>query len=116
MKDRLYLLKPHFEDAKQGAGHFFCAQCAVVEGMLSFYPHLRQAIDVHYVAYKRPRPQIVAELGEAHQSSPVLVLADASPIPQGVDVQTSQGKRFIDHELMICNYLAARYKADAPHP
>jgi hypothetical protein len=39
MKDRLFLFKPNFMD--RGKGPYFCPGCVVVEGMLSFYPTLR---------------------------------------------------------------------------
>lgn len=115
MRDRLYLLKPNFGD--KGTGPFFCAECAVVEGMLSFYPQLRKELDVRYIAFERPRPELVHELGPDHQSSPTLVLADGptANLPATVHVQTANGKRFIQNEYEICNYLAARHKLGAPH-
>jgi hypothetical protein len=45
MKDRLYLLNPSFID--QGKV-YFCPGCAQVQGMLSFYPALREKIDLRY--------------------------------------------------------------------
>jgi hypothetical protein len=56
MKDRLYLLKPDFLD--QGKA-YFCPGCAQVEGMLSFYPALREKIEVFYTEFPRPRPRLV---------------------------------------------------------
>lgn len=114
MKDRLYLLRPSFSD--RGDGPFFCGECAVVEGMLGFYPELRQEIDVHYVSFQRPRPEIVRELGPDHQSAPVLVLGDPlAPVPASVRVQEAHGRRFLDNEFEICNYLAARYRVGRIH-
>ncbi len=71
MKDRLYLLKPNFLD--QGK-IYFCPGCAQVEGMLSFYPALREKIEVQYIEFPRPRPSLVAEVGEENQGCPKLVL------------------------------------------
>lgn len=114
MKDRLYLLRPNFSD--KGAGPFFCGECAVVEGMLSFYPQLRQHVDVTYVDFVRPRPAIVSELGPEHQSSPVLVLADGNAsVPPSVHVKRASGKAFIDNEHEICNYLAAAFEVGKIH-
>lgn len=116
MKDRLYLIKPGFSDQNQGP--FFCAECAVVEGMLSFYPRLRTEVDVRYVNFPRPRPEVAAELGPDNQGLPALILADggeAAKVPPTVTVQSAQGKRFIQNEFEICNYLAARYHLGAPH-
>ena len=68
MKDQLYLLKPGFMD--KGAGPFFCPGCALVEGLLSFYPDLRGKIEVHYIGFPRPRPEIVSILGADNQGAP----------------------------------------------
>lgn len=116
MKDRLYLLRPDFRDG--GQGPFFCAECAVVEGMLSFYPQLRQQLDVRYIDFQRPRPEIVKELGPDHQGLPALILADASAgrkAPPTVHIETANGQRFIQNEYEICNYLASAYQFGRPH-
>lgn len=113
-RDRLYLLKPNFAD--KGEGPFFCAECALVEGMLSFYPELRSKVDVTYVDFVRPRPAIVKELGPENQSSPVLVLGNtATKVPPTVNVKTANGKKFLDNEHEICNYLAATFLVGRPH-
>jgi hypothetical protein len=114
-KDRLYLLKPDFTD---GAGAQFCSECAMVEGMLSFYPALRERVDVRYVGFQRPRPDLVAELGPEHQSSPCLVIADAgraARAPMGVKVQVANGRSFVNDPLQVCEYLAQTYGTGRPH-
>jgi DUF3088 family protein len=114
VKDRLYLLRPNFTD--KGDGPFFCSECAMVEGMLSFYPDLRKKVDVTYVDFVRPRPAIVRELGPEHQSSPVLVLGEKpAKVPATVTLKQSNGKTFIDDENQICNYLAATFATGRPH-
>ena len=114
-KDRLYLLKPDFsaDGVKQ-----FCAECAMVEGMLSFYPRLRDQLEVKYVGFTRPRPEIVAELGPHHQSSPVLVIADgkrAAKAPPSVKVQSSNGHAFVNDPYQVCDYLAHTYGTGKAH-
>ena len=114
-KDRLYLLKPDFvaDGAKQ-----FCSECAMVEGMLSFYPQLRQAVDVRYIGFARPRPEIVSELGPEHQSTPCLVVADparAAKLAPHVKLQTSKGKAFVGEPLQVCEYLAQVHGGGKPH-
>jgi hypothetical protein len=114
-KDRLYLLKPDFLD---GGNKFFCAECAMVEGMLSFYPQLRSQLDVKYIAYAKPRPEIVSELGAEHQSSPCLVVADAqraARLAPNVPLQSSNGKSFVNDPHLVCNYLAATLGTGKPH-
>lgn len=106
-KDRLYILEPDFlaDGVKQ-----FCTECAMVEGMLSFYPHLRSQVDVKYIAFAKPRPEIVAELGPEHQSSPCLVVADparAAKLAPGVKLQHANGHAFVNDPYLVCDYLAA---------
>jgi hypothetical protein len=112
MKDRLYLLKPNFID--QGKA-YFCPGCAQVEGMLSFYPALREKIDVRYIEFPRPRPSLVAEIGEENQGCPKLVLGGVSQIPQGVTIGEAKGNRFISVPIEICRYLASAYGVGEPH-
>ena len=113
MKDRLYLLRPDFSDAgfKQ-----FCSECAMVEGMLSFYPHLRTNVDVTYINFTRPRAEIVAELGPENQSSPVIILADpaAARKAQNVRPKTYNGKTFLNDPFEVCEYLAAVHGVGRP--
>lgn len=114
VKDRLFLLKPDFMD--QGEGPFFCPYCACIEGMLTFYPHLRQELEVHYLDFPRPRPVLIEELGPENQAMPVLVV-ERSPagdlVPFGV--REAKGKRFLDEPEGIEHYLAATYGVGRPH-
>lgn len=114
MKDQLFLLKADFTD--QGAGPFFCPESALVEGMLSFYPALREKIEVHYIGFQKPRPELVAILGAENQGAPKLILGDNPPvIPPGVTLDTANGRRFIARDLEICRYLAGVYGFGMPH-
>ncbi len=112
MKDRLYLLKPDFIDREKA---YFCPGCAQVEGMLSFYPALREKIDIHYIEFPRPRPSLVAEIGEEDQGCPKLVLGGEYQIPQGIKSGEAKGNRFISVPIEICRYLAAAYGVGEPH-
>jgi hypothetical protein len=112
MKDRLYLLKPNFLD--QGK-LYFCPGCAQVEGMLSFYPALREKIEVHYIDFPRPRPSLVAEVGADNQGCPKLVLGEEHGVPPKVTVAEAQGRRFISAPLEICRYLASAHGVAEPH-
>jgi hypothetical protein len=112
VRDRLYLLKPNFLD--QGKA-YFCPGCAQVEGMLSFYPALREKIEVRYIEFPRPRPSLVAEVGEENQGCPKLVLGGEYDIPHSVKVGEAKGRRFISAPLEICRYLAGAYGVGEPH-
>ncbi|RQR50162.1 DUF3088 domain-containing protein [Burkholderia sp. Bp9126] len=108
MKDTLFILRPGF--FKDTDGPFYCGDSVAVEGLLSFFPQLRDAIDVEYVDAPRPRQPIVALIGEANQSAPVLVLAQARvPTDGAIDVKESNGRRFIDAPADIRRYLSSQY-------
>ncbi|NQE63488.1 DUF3088 family protein [Caulobacter sp. RHG1] len=111
-KDTLYLLNPFFE--KEGQGRF-CPDCAMMEGYLATYPHLREALDIVYVDYARPRAPLVERLGEEHQNAPTLILAQAAPDagPHG-EIQSANGLSFLSDARPITRWLAARYELAAP--
>ena len=107
-KDTLFLLKPDFHNGDKGP--FYCPECALVEGMLSFYPKLRHKLDVNYVDFAKPRAAVVALLGEANQGCPVLVLAEGRRVlDTGLEVKEAQGRRFISNEAHIRRYLSATF-------
>jgi len=67
----LFLLNPGF--TVQGSGPFFCPECALIEGLLSYYPQLARELDVQRVDFVRPRLAVASLLGEANQACPALV-------------------------------------------
>jgi len=76
---RLFLLKVDFQDINRNPeAKYFCPECAPVEGLLSYYPRLRNELEVVYVDFARPRKVLVDLLGEENQSCPVLVLEDGT--------------------------------------
>lgn len=104
-RDRLFLLRPDFKDGDKGP--YFCPGCAEVLGVIEFYPDLKQRLEIEYVDFPRPRPSIVALLGEENQSCPVIVLADApTNLPSEIKVQTFRGKSFVEGASEIAQYLA----------
>jgi len=108
MKDQLYLLRPGFFNA--GMGPMYCSDSAPVEGMLSFFPQLRQMVDIHYLEFPRPRGELVKALGEQHQSLPVLVIASGREVKeQELGPQTANGKRYFSDERIIRHYLSTQY-------
>lgn len=104
MKDVLYLMKPGFVNA--GLGPFYCGDSVSVEGLLGFYPALREKVDVVYIDFPRPRQAIVDVIGEDQQSVPVLILADDSIEPDAVRTRSAAGRRFIADEKQIREYLS----------
>lgn len=111
--DRLYLLKPDFHD--QGKT-YFCPGCAEMLGLLEFYPTLKQSIEIHYVDFSRPRPELAPVLGEENQSCPVLVLETVPPnLPSHLEVQKANGHAFVAGAREIAEYLAHVHGIGIPH-
>jgi len=111
--DQLYLLKPGFQD--QGKT-YFCPGCAEMVGLLEFYPALKQRVDVHYVDFPRPRPELAPLLGEENQSCPVLVLKSApSTLPAHRAVRHANGHAFVEGAREIAEYLAHVHGIGIPH-
>ncbi len=62
----------------------------------------------------RPRQPVIDQVGETHQSCPILILDDTLDWPDA-KVSETTGRRFLqDHA--IAPYLAARYGVGRPHP
>src|SRR5487761_118909 len=100
VNDQLYLLRPGFMNA--GLGPLYCSDSAPVEGVLSFFPTLRTAIDVHYIEFPRPRTVLVQALGEEHQGVPVLILAAGRALRKDMpEAKHALGKHFFNDEKSI---------------
>jgi hypothetical protein len=113
-RDTLFLLKAPFVD---GPGtSFYCTECAELNGLLQYHPELRDRVDVRFVDYPRPRAEIVARVGEAHQSCPVLVLAEGSQ-DDGPEVKRANDRdaRFVSGARDIAHHLARRFGTSRPH-
>lgn len=112
--DRLYLLKAHFMD--MGKGPYFCPGCAQMTGLLEFYPALKQKLDVRYLDFPRPRPELVELIGDENQSCPVLVLKDAPhSVPSNIPLQQAKGHWFVEGADEIAHYLAYAHGIGIPH-
>ena len=103
-KDQLYLMKPDFMNA--GLGPFYCGDSVSVEGLLGFFPELREKVDVTYIDFPRPRHALVDTIGENQQSLPVLILATNAPEVAEVEIKNANGFRFINSEKGIREYLS----------
>lgn len=113
-RDQLYLLKPDFLD--NGPRPWFCPGCAEVAGLLEFYPLLKQTVEVHYISFQRPRPELVPVLGEAHQSCPVLILRhEPQSLPSEVNLQRAHGHAFVEGARDIATYFAHVHGTGMPH-
>jgi len=46
---KLFLLKPNFSDIKLNESEvYYCPHCAMIEGILKYYPFLEEMIEINY--------------------------------------------------------------------
>ncbi len=108
MKDQLYLLRPGFKNG--GLGPLYCSDSAPVEGVLSFFPQLRDLLEIHYLEFPRPRVPLVNALGESNQSLPVLILAAGRSLKdEELEPTRANGRLFFTDEKSIRHYLSTQY-------
>ena len=112
-RDTLFMLKPGFEDQGRVC---FCPYAAQVAGFLSYYPQVRDTLDIVELAWPRPRKPLVDLLGEENQATPILVLGpDAAPAPERVTIATHGEYRFVAKTIEVIRYLAATRGVPGPH-
>lgn len=76
-KDTLFVLDTDYADpAFGGERRFYCKDCVTVEGLLALFPDRAGNIEVVRVGWPRPRPAVVAALGEENQNLPALAFAE----------------------------------------
>lgn len=110
MKDTLFILAAPFQD---GGFDWYCNDCATLEAALIVNPHWNQKVDVHRIAYPRPRQQIIDLVGPDWQGCPMLVM----------DKDRAPGDAIIvgDYAILqdvraIGRALAHRHGGAGPHP
>ena len=107
------MLRPGFDD---GGVSWFCPYSAQVIGFLTYYPAVRDTLEVCELGFARPRRPVSELLGEEHQALPILILAGppATDLPD-VEVRQAGGHWFVERTLHILRYLAATRGVPGPH-
>jgi hypothetical protein len=113
-KDILFLLAAPLDDPNLPGGPWFCPHCALIQGALMANPHWAEAVDIKRVPFPRPRPVVVAFLGEGAQACPSLIFTDPEKAPR--NAKQSNGRLFSNDAAVIAQYLADRFGGAAPHP
>ncbi|WP_114129839.1 MULTISPECIES: DUF3088 domain-containing protein [Thalassospira] len=113
-RDTIFLLKPDFEDPAWPNQRFYCWHCALIDGVLGSFPDLHAGLDIRHINWPRPRQDVIALLGEDHQSLPVMILksGDTSSLQTGI----ANGHAFIDDKDSILLALSERHGFPVPHP
>jgi glutaredoxin len=115
---KLFLIKADFTDpqADSEGKRYFCPYCATVEGVLSYYPELKEKLDIQYVDFKRPRPAIIDLIGEENQSCPVLIIDEGNePVSENIKLKAANGKLFINETDDLFKYLSEAFGIGFPH-
>lgn len=114
MRDRLYLLDPSFADPAYPDRTFYCRDCITIDGLLARFPTKATMLEVIRVPYPRPRAEVIAAVGEAHQNLPLLVLAP------GADPALADGRHdgtyFVSDLKALLHALHIRHGFPEAHP
>lgn len=116
---QLFLLKPNFIDPKadKKGTLYYCPDCAIIEGILSYYPDLRKELDIVYVDFTTPRRKIVALIGEDNQGSPVVIISKEETHNIDVSYFTAyEDVLFINSTTLIAKFLSEKYNVGLMHP
>lgn len=117
--EKLFLLNPDFQDVKvDGTTQpYYCPHNAMIEGLLKYYPHLRNKLEIIYIDFPRPRKQLVELIGEEHQGSPCLVISkEHSKMVDTSYFNVYDNYIFVNKKELIARYLADKYHIGKLHP
>ena len=112
MTDKLFVYRPGFSE--HGTSHF-CPYSAQVIGFLTYYPHVRDTLELVELGFAKPRKPLVELVGEHHQAAPMLVLGGEPVAVPGVTIGEANGHRFVEKTIEILRYLAATRSVPSPH-
>jgi hypothetical protein len=116
---KLFILKPDFKDSKiDNEGKlYYCPQCALIAGIIKYYPQLETLLEINYVDFQRPRKAIIELIGEDNQSCPALIIENSQEENVDLSYFNSYGdKLFINSTDSILKYLSEKYVIGIPHP
>lgn len=108
-KPILFLLAPGFED---NGRREYCPECAEMWGILSYYPSIKEAVEIRYQPIAKPRADMVSLLGEEHQNCPTLALR-SEPM-KNMRAVPSNGYFVINNARDIGRYFAHIYGTPFP--
>jgi len=109
---KLFLLKPDFTDSNSDKEEkrYYCPDCALIEGIIKYYPQLEQMIEIHRVDFKRPRQALIEIIGEENQGCPVLIIDNKQDSIIDTSYFTSVGdKLFVNSTELIALYFAEKF-------
>ena len=115
---KLFLLKPDFTDKNRDANaKYFCPENALINGIVNYYPKLKELLEINYIDFERPRKNLVKLVGEENQGCPNFVLSKTE-IDDNTDVSyfgSFEQNLFVNDPLLIAKYLSEKYKIGLVH-
>ena len=115
---KLFIIKPGFTDSNtDNEGKlYYCPHCALIEGVIKYYPQLEERIEIHRVDFKRPRPAIIEIIGEENQSCPVLIIEHKQIDDTDIGYFEKYGdKLFVNSPDLILRYFAEKFGIGIAH-
>lgn len=114
---KLFLLKPDFSDPNNDSEGklYYCPHNALIEGVLKYYPQLEKELEIQRIDFKRPRPLVIAEIGEENQSCPVLIADKSDSGRDTSDFSTYGDKLFMNDENLILKFLSEKFGIGMAH-
>ena len=116
--DQLFLLNPNFNDDRIGKINqlYYCPFNAMIEGVLKYFPKIREELNITYVDFPRPRKAIIQILGEEHQGTPLLIIEREDVQLNSLNIQTANGRKFLHGSSEIAEYFSRAFGIALPHP
>ncbi len=105
-RDTLFLLPPGFFDNDRRE---YCPECAEIWGLLSYYPAIKESLEIVYQPIEKPRAGLVALLGDKNQNCPTLVLDADNPRYDDAGIMQKNGHYFINNARDMGRYFAKRF-------
>ena len=116
---KLFLLTPNFPDKKLSESDlYFCPDCAMIEGVLKYYPKIKEKIEIIYVEFETPRQEIINLVGKNYQGCPILIIHKNEMEEEDLkmnDFKTSGDYFFLYRNTTIAQYFAKKYQVGFPH-
>lgn len=110
-KDTLFLLPPGFFDNDRRE---FCPECAELWGVLSYYPAIKESLEIVYVGIDHPRQPICDVLGDGRWNAPTLILADPHAASGDFAVEFDNGVSHLSSARAIAKYFSAKFGTAMP--
>jgi len=90
----------------------------MIEGVLKYYPKLKEKVQITYVDFETPRTEIVKLVGENYQGCPVLIIHKNDIEKEDLEMiefKTSNDYYFLYKNTTIAQYFARKYEVGFPH-